>query len=141
MRILDLLESETSTRWLLSINGKPAAHYPNEAEAKKIKKQLTLKLGKQYKIEIKPVTTDELKSKKITEAMFPGNRDDSGRWVSRWVLYVEDGSQWKKVAHYRTEEAATDDGEDYVQRHGGEYKVDLEDVPKTKYSEDKNVSR
>lgn len=141
MRILDLLENDTSTRWLLSIDGKPAAYYSSEKEAKKVKQKLTLKLGMQYNIEIKSVTIDQLRAKKIMEAMFSGNHDDSGWWVSRWVLYVGDDSKWNKVANYRTEQAATNDGKDYVQLHGGKYKVDLEDIPKTKYSENKNVSK
>lgn len=143
MRINDVLnENETAqTRWLLIINGKPAAHYPSKNEAAEIKRELTLKLGSDYKIEIKSITTDELKKKKIEEAMHPSNRDNSGYWVTRWVLYVDDNNKWKAVAHYRTEESAEEVGKEYTKQHGGKYKVEMQDVPKTKYSEDRNVSR
>lgn len=63
MRIVELLESENSTRWLLSIDGKPAAHYPSAAEATKIKRQLTLKFGMKHTIEIKEVPAKQFKFK------------------------------------------------------------------------------
>lgn len=61
MRIVDVLESDNRTRWLLSIDGKPAAHYPSKAEAIKIKRELTVKLGMKHVIEIKEVPRDQLK--------------------------------------------------------------------------------
>ena len=134
MRIVDVLrEGENKqNRWLLLIDDKPVAHYPNRPEAVKIKQQLTRKLGPTVKIDIVEIPANKYKF----ESIHPSNRDNSGWWVSRWVLYVGDESRWNRVAHYRTEEAAAKDGKDYAKKHGGSYKVELEDVPRTKYSED-----
>lgn len=136
-----LHENNPTERWLLIIDDKPGAYYDSEQEAKKIKAAITRKHGLKYKIEIKRVARDKYKINDVKESLISSNRDTSGSWVSRWVLYIRDATGWKPIAHFRTEDAARTEGRAYAEEFGSTYKVELKDVPKTQYSEDMNVSK
>lgn len=132
MRVKDVI-TESGTRWLLIIDGKPVAHYPNKIEANNMKRQLTLKLGMKYKIEIREVPADEYR---IGEALVPANRDESGRWATRWVLSVRRGNNWEPVALYRTQAEAEEQKQELTAALGKRYRIEMVDYPKTQYTED-----
>lgn len=138
MLIKDIvLESDSSTRWVIVINNQPSAYYASKQQAIKMKQELTLSLGtelKKYNIEIVEMPKEKLKLESIQEALVSSNRDDTGRWTTKWILSVSDGTKWKPVSLFRTEEQAREYDREFIQKFGGKYKVEEVDYPKTQFT-------